>query len=134
MSGKLRHNLIPGDEVEKVKNTQFHCWVEDARGNVVFDPEFPIYSCVRWCRGCDKDADRCYYKYKRQEECLKIEMKTAIQKSIILDKQGYDDYLPDMCSVNCLRFMRKNQGKNYKICIGAFGWKKRDGSIWFEYG
>jgi hypothetical protein len=131
----LRHNIIPGDEVEKVKNTQFHCWVEDARGEKVFDPEFTeYYSLIRALRGCDEDADRIYVKYKRQEECLKIAMKIAIEKSINLDKSGLDGYYPDACSVNCLRFMRKNEDKNYKICIGAFGWKKRDGSIWFEYG
>ena len=130
-----RSNIVRGDEIGKVNRQMFHAWVEDSDGNVVFDPEFPRYKMIKMIHGCDPNEPMCRHRYQQQSECVEILMKDAIQKLIKLSNVGIKpSYNFQQCSHNCYYFMKKNKGKNYNVVVGAAGWKKKNGDIWFEWG
>ena len=125
--------------------TQFHAWVEDKEGQVIFDPWWDdLYKPIQILHAClDGATCRLPWNTAYEAECwdaMKVLMKNQMSE---LRKMGgkYRDYWgvgyrAGRCPVNCAIFMRKeeNRGKGYRIRVGSLGWKKPDGSIWWQYG
>ena len=129
-------NLIRGvSDLQKVKNTAYHTWVEDSLGNIVFDPNFAEDNFIKTCNGCSQDAPKCQHRYGQQNECVEFCMKQAITKAVQFAGIGFPEmYRHGFCNLNCFYFLRKNKGKDYKMVVGASGWVKKNGDLHFEWG
>ena len=146
-------NYEPGAPELKIAKGDFHTWIEDKEGNIVFDPWFLEYDLTKELRGIDKDAKQVHYKFVNQEKCAKLAMKSAIERSLefsamfgiggvcagqhdwIEGNWGLDHPRHGFCNLNCFNHMKKVNGKDkgYKIVVGAMGWEE-DGSVHLEYG
>jgi len=134
--GLPNSNLIRGvSDLQKVKNTAYHAWVEDALGNIVFDPDFAEDNFVKFCNDCEQDAPKCRYRYEQQEDCVDFCMKSAVGKAVEFASIGFPEtYRSGFCNLNCFYYLRKNKGMNYKMVVGASGWVKKNGDLHFEWG
>lgn len=123
----------------------YHTWIKDAQGNVVYDPYFKEYDFARnwndcWGRQRRREWDLVYQKMvwqdvRRRAKAEMAEMKrqggTAEALWAFRKKEK-----PFHCSTNCMCFMKnpENKGKGYRIVVGSMGWEKADGSVHWEYG
>ena len=138
-SSNFDPDISPESKIEK---GEFHTWIEDKQGNIVFDPHFFEYDLMKECRGIEKDAKRVHYKFTNQDNCVKIAMRRAIERAIEVDGlfgTGRDNYFWEprhgFCNLNCYNHMKRVNGKEkgYKVVVGAMGWEE-DGSVHVEYG
>jgi hypothetical protein len=113
----------------------FHCWVEDKNGKVVFDPDFKEYELVRKLRGCWDNPKKFYSPFGEEKEKyfwnkLKPKMREKIEFLKANGLKGkwvntfYQTPLHGYCNLNCSAFVIKNKGKGYKIRVGSMGWLK----------
>jgi hypothetical protein len=123
----------------------FHCWVEDRGGEVVFDPAFIQYEMTRVTRHAmgrhllvpwNDDYEREVWsafqtKLKRQM----AEVRRRGWKNRDWWEHHKNPSFRD-CPVNVSVFMRKeeNKGQGFRIRVGSSGWEKEDGSVWWEFG
>tara|TARA_R100000654_G_scaffold3207_5_gene11125 strand:+ start:7715 stop:8203 length:489 start_codon:yes stop_codon:yes gene_type:complete len=129
-------------EMALCEKGDFHVWVEDASGNVVHDPHFWQYDAIKETHGCDPDEPKQYRRFHNQKECRDLVMKKAIRNACMYENmisQGMTFLGEDrfgFCPINAHYFMRRpeNKGKGYKVVVGAMGWKKGNGEVWWEYG
>ena len=121
----------------------FHCWVEDKNGEVVFDPDFVEYELTQVIRNAMGPKHYLKWNDEFQQDCwsrIQTHMKT--QMAYIRKKGGknrdfwgsYAKPKVHCCPANCVTFMKKNKGKEFKIVLGSMGWEKPDGSVWWEWG
>ena len=134
---ELMHSNLDRHIPEPVKcqSGNFHAWVVDTRGNVVFDPDFDAYRMTKMLNGIDEDAPLVRHPFTDQKTCVNLVMKNAVVRALRFAEMGIDGLVrPNFCSLNCHYFMRANKGKGYRVVVGAAGWQKDDGEIWFEWG
>jgi hypothetical protein len=122
----------------------YHVWVIDKHGEVIFDPYFKEYDMTRDIRCC---GGMTHYKEWSQEYQGEFWKRTQIKiKKTMADcrKQGgtnkgfwrmAEEPSYGRCPINSASFMRRNKGKDYRIVIGSMGWSKDDKTgIFWEYG
>lgn len=116
----------------------FHCWVEDKDGEVVFDPEFKEYQAIKQVKNCMEDSPHFYNAFGEDAEKwfwgkLKGTMTDKIQlyksQNIKWVKEFYQRPKFGHCNLNCSAFLIKNKGKGYRIRVGSMGWLK-DPTVW----
>jgi len=132
---------------DKLDKEDFHCWVEDAQGKVVFDAEdFFELENIKMIRGCVGDSIRV--PFLEQKVALRHVIASAVEKQRQSDKYGIpwehrwfnqehngeQIYQFGMCNINCLHFLKHNKNQGYKMVVGAKGWRTQDGEAWFEWG
>jgi len=133
---------------DKLDRDDFHCWVEDAQGKVVFDAEdFFELEHIKMIRRCIGDSIRV--PFLDQPTAVRHAISSAVAKQRQSDKfgiawkdrwfntehHGEQIYQFGMCNINCLHFLRLNKGKGYKMVVGAKGWRTQPyGEAWFEWG
>ena len=135
--------------LDKLERDDFHAWVEDSDGKVVFDAEdfFELWNimAVRRCRG-----KSILIPFQDQAVAVRESYLKAVKKQQESDDYGipFADrwfnqtnrsdgsivYQFGMCNINSLHFLKNNKGKGYKMVVGAKGWKTCDGDCWFEWG
>jgi|9_EtaG_2_1085328.scaffolds.fasta_scaffold02105_10 hypothetical protein len=119
------------------EENDFHCWVEDKEGHVVFDPYFDEYDEIRKIRGCDQtmtvmcrkafgeDKEKYFWdklKTRMTEKIKYYKDNNVFGRSWV--KEFYDCPKFGYCNFNCSAFLIKNKGKGYKIRVGSAGWLK----------
>ena len=116
-----------------------HAWVADCSGNVIYDPNFKEYDIIKQINKC---GDTKVYKPFN----LSFEDEIKIFKYWNIDKR-YEKFekLPYKwkdtfggCINNAINYIiqskKKNKNKKIYLVIGSFGWKKKNGEPWYEYG
>ena len=145
MADLAHSNLVRGkSDIEKCQTSQFHAWVEDSEGKVIFDPQFSDYIYKKHMHDCDVDTPMVYHRFDNQEGCVDIVMRGAVRRSLFFaEMKCIADGVPTnagrlirpgFCNLNCFNFMRGKQGSGYKVVVGAAGWRQKNGNIWFEWG
>ena len=123
----------------------YHTWVVDKHGKVVYDPYFKDYDLVRKVQDCWGKQRRQEWDGVYQKMVWQDVQRRAKGEMREIKKQGgtaaqlwafRETEKPFHCSTNCMCFKKKpeNQGKGYRIAIGSMGWEKADGSVHWEYG
>ena len=146
----LTQYFVPRLKFDLSSPSDYHAWVEDDYGNVIFDPFFDeelhleAVGLEFW--GAMKDKPR-YIRWdeseqKKQTAYLK---ESTVQMMTERDKKRFDydgffvRYLNlysspryDMCWGNARAYVAKN--KLGKVVIGAKGYERADGFVYFRYG
>ena len=119
------------------EENDFHCWVEDKEGHVVFDPWFDEYDHIRKIRGCEpkltfscrkafgEDKEKYFWNKLKPRMTEKIKYykdNNVFGRSWV--KEFYECPKFGYCNFNCSAFVIKNKGKGYKIRVGSMGWLK----------
>jgi hypothetical protein len=123
----------------------YHTWIEDAQGNVVYDPYFKEYDFVRNFQDCWGRQRRREWDLVYQQQVWNGVRRRAKAEMTEIKRQGgtaqalwafRKQEKPFHCSTNCMCFMKnpENKGKGYRIVVGSMGWEKADGSVHWEYG
>ena len=115
----------------------FHVWIEDSQGTVVFDPHFIIYDDICDLRGLDITKP-VYKEWNNRNKWL-------------MDKDVLDLFHPSVKSIVCDMFDRPqarrcrnnsvawlcNHGdiKEHRLVIGSMGWEyKNKSGAFYEFG
>jgi len=133
----------------------FHAWVEDENGKVIFDPFFEeyltdeIHGLERWGASKDKPV---YMKWSEGEQMKQKESSCMIYKNKIEETRIFcipEEELERELDTYCiLRFGKEPQynccygnarafvllNNRGKVVIGALGYKRPDGEVYFLYG
>jgi hypothetical protein len=142
---KERHmnTKVPKGATEGGTNSgDFHCWIEDMNGNIVFDPVFDCYKMICKLHGLDINKPK-YYAWNNQHEwCKKYDIPEDIKQ--VNDERGRKILrsvkpMPLGCRGNCIAHFvahLKADDSKYIIRIGSMGWvyKKNPKKVWWEYG
>ena len=128
------NDIIKGDDF-----IDAHAWVADCSGNVIYDPNFEEYDIIKQINEC---SDTKVYKPFN----FSIEDENKIYKCWDIEKK-YEmlERLPfkfpvqfGNCIYNALSYIiqskKKNKNKKIYLVIGSFGWKKKNGEPWYEFG
>ncbi len=101
-----------------------HFWVE--REGKIIDPYFMEYDLIKGIQGLS--GDRIYLPAPPLIQCI---FEKVLQRSC--GKRQYTNYKPRCyeCSHNAVYEYQKNGGK---IVFGSMGWKRKDGTIHYEFG
>lgn len=136
---KLEHGTGNAPNIQELFDKRdFHCWVEDKDGEVVFDPEFPEYQAIKKIKNCIPDSPNYHNAFDEDTEKwfwgkLKGTMTDKIQlyksQNIKWVKEFYERPKFGHCNLNCSAFLIKNKGKGYRIRVGSMGWLK-DPVVW----
>lgn len=111
-----------------------HAWVVLPNGEI-YDPEFPYYSFCKLVHGIEAKAENVYAPIKDKQERQKIwacvwvlfvkPRKALLQQYLTTPKEN-------CCFVNAYAFHKANPGS--VMNFGRMGWRKTDGSVWWEFG
>ena len=113
-----------------MNRNDFHCWVEDKLGNVIFDPQnFSAYHDICRINKCDITKP-VYHKWEDQEKYLKQH-----QVKMINIKDFYKRPKPLMCNYNAYAWAKHSGAEDPVVVIGSMGWLKNNGrGAWWEFG
>ena len=126
---------------EMISHGDFHAWVEDQFGRVVFDPDFPEHQLIN--QKHHTTQEKFYHAWRggdqpEQKDAFDIVLKNTIGDLVSLAKvfgaQSYFEPMFGRCNFNSYQFLKHNKDKGYKMVIGSMGWVRKDTSIWFEWG
>ena len=120
-----------------------HMWLENADGEVVFDPHFIQYDIIKRVQNLKGEKKyKAWIGKKRGVALNKIqEINTAKIKALPsigwTKKQFWEHFSKNPhfgnCFNNATAYWKKNQ--HLKIVIGSMGWEKTNGDgVWWEYG
>jgi|TARA_R110000824_G_scaffold135413_1_gene298705 hypothetical protein len=128
-------DIIAGIDFSYDPLLDYHCWVVDNDGNVVFDPDFNQYQYKRHIRMLKDICHREEYPIERQQEVWNY-WKTVKSKEVhpLIRKALKQTPCGGHCQMNAGNFLKANRGKGYRIAIGFMGWEKEDGTVFWEYG
>jgi len=129
-----------GNNVTKVVNgipkIDGHYWV--LRDGVIIDPHFSEYD---WYKLANRGVNTIYYPADATTQRMMTMINTAV-----LTKAGYssiNEFITDyilivgeepvvaFCYFNALIEIQKNGGE---LIMGSFGWNRKDGSKFYEFG
>jgi len=104
-----------------------HCWVEDNRGDVIYDPYFTVYDDIKKHWNCEGEPIReSMPDWKLlTDEAIAIKLEKGI-------KGDWDNPQPFECVMNSYSFCQAFE--EYKFVVGRLGWKKQSGGIHWEFG
>jgi hypothetical protein len=117
-----------------------HFWIENDKGEVIFDPLFHEYRFVCMVHKCDIKKPVYYEASKERQREAMQEHILPTMKDIF--KYGVEDWIEDFgyltpehnhCAMNVIieKVVNKNKGH---IKYGNMGWRKLDGSgDWLEF-
>jgi len=126
----------------------FHCWVVKGDGSI-YNPEFKDYNYIKDVWGIDKDEPIILEPFSKelQLECLKtimdsikIEEYLRILNNKINEVGNVNDILTYLfvkdpicgkCFCNSWYYKKLYGGK---FVIGRMGWRKKDGTVYYEFG
>jgi hypothetical protein len=126
---------ISGIDFSYDPKLDYHCWVVDKDGEVVFDPDFNQYKYKRTLRDLKNICHREEYPLERQQELWKFWRQVKVKEVHPLIREALKATpCGGHCQMNTGNFLKANKGKGYRIAIGFMGWEKQDGSVFWEYG
>ena len=115
-----------------------HAWIIDENKNII-DWDFEEYKFTKDL--LDLTDECCYEMYdtKKQIECASY-IKKQVDKRKLIEGDNFDTWLDKfyacpvkgMCYYNSLAYKKHNP--KCKIAFGKFGWKRKDGEPYWEYG
>ena len=120
----------------------FHCWIENMDGKVVFDPVFRHYKEICKMRGLDIKKPHRFAWNNQDKWCRYFTMSQDIKECKTEPVRSAIRHIPPQplcCRGNSINYfvshLRADDSK-YIIRIGSMGWEsKRDpNKIWWEYG
>tara|TARA_Y100001972_G_C7426420_1_gene219950 strand:+ start:78 stop:506 length:429 start_codon:yes stop_codon:yes gene_type:complete len=117
----------------------YHAWVEDMTGKVVFDPVFQHYEGVCNMRGLDINKVR-RKKWDNQEKHMKQRDFHDVFHLAMIGNDLDDFYIspkPLHCrnnSIAWLSYQPESKKNKYRVVIGSMGWEDSDGDVWWEFG
>ena len=128
-SGCLQHRVST-----MIDNMDFHMWV--VKDGEIIDPHFKEYDAIKFIRGCIMDRTSVMYEpfpVLLQQEILEKEYKTVGR---LADTKELIDFFADTpqcykCMFNSICYQKKYGGD---IVVGRLGWKREDGTVWWEFG
>ena len=101
----------------------YHVWVANKDGEVVYDPMFHEYNAICNFRGLDIDAP-VYQIWPNQKKWYKEKVKKYVG---YLDSQmirrKYKNPQPLECPTNAYSWLQFNKGKGYRLVVGSMGWR-----------
>jgi hypothetical protein len=107
----------------------FHVWIEDSKGNVIFDPHFIEYEGMCVMHGCDPNQP-VRHPWKDQTFWFNEKVPHEMEKLEL-----YRTPKPFCCNYNCWAHMIYEKPKDAKIVVGSLGWRKtKKVEAWWEYG
>ena len=128
----------------------FHCWCENAAGEVLGDKDFMEYKMIRAMRNLQDTP--IYKRWDEEHEVAQWKrcqgrMRAQIQRfKDHKKKHGFGEPFWDefknggqfgQCPYNACQYMkeqRKLGNNDVRICVGSMGWKKKDGNVFWEFG
>jgi len=116
-----------------------HAWIVD-ENNKIIDWDFEEY---QFTRDLLELTDECCYEEfdtKKQIDCAIYIKKQTDKKRMMVGNNYFDNWLDKfyiapvsgMCYYNALAYKKHNP--NCKIVFGKFGWKRKNGEVYWEYG
>jgi len=116
----------------------FHAWIVDENNNII-DWDFNSYETTKDL--LNLTDEKCYepFNSKKQIEYA-CYVKTQIDKKKIIEGFSYDAWLDEfyykpkslLCQYNALAYKKHNP--KCKIVFGKFGWLKKNGEPFWEFG
>jgi len=119
-----------------------HFWVE--RNGEIIDFHFPEYDFIKKVNGCSGEPiylsaplETQQLVIKIMDNCVKSVFKgeniEECKKSLCLFSIKYGRETPrfNCCLQNCIMEIYKNGGN---LVFGSMGWRKKNGTIHYEYG
>jgi len=123
-----------------VEGNDYHIWIENNEGEVVYDPPMEksgFYETICKIRDCDIKKPY-YYEWSNQKKHLDEQyVDEMINENIYHSdlNEFYKRPQPRYCRSNAIGYyINQTSQDNLRIVIGSFGWEKRDGTIWWEFG
>lgn len=137
------HRTIPKGATEGgTASGDFHFWIEDMEGNVVFDPVFSHYKMVCNMRNLDINKPHRFAWNNQHRWCKHYDLPSDIKA--VNTKKGRKvcrnaKPMPLNCRGNCIaHFVSHLRGDDskYIIRIGSMGWESKTNAnkIWWEFG
>jgi len=122
----------------------FHAWIEDKDGKVIYDPHFPQYDYKKKIRGLYGEPQyKAYTGEKARALCMRN--RQAVKNILKAQKKGhgisakqvweqqYEHPIYGYCSFNAVAYLKKHPDVIYKV--GSMGWKRKaDDRVFWEYG
>lgn len=115
-----------------------HTWIVDANDNII-DWDFEDYKITKDLMSLTNE--KCYEPFdtKKQIECASY-IKSNVDKKKLIKGNKFDDWLDEFyyipqfgkCFYNALAYKKHNP--NCKIVFGKFGWRRKNGEPYWEYG
>ncbi len=138
LMSKPKYSTPSGYTVGGTKDGDYHIWVEDMNGKVVFDPTFPEHEFIQMVHNLDKNCP-VYYEWPNQKKWFKnfkqLEVIKAMRDTGFGMCDFYDAPVYLCCPQNCTAFMHHNRNKRYRMVIGSMGWRKQhQEAAWWEWG
>ena len=126
--------MNPRLKYDEERSGDFHAWVENDKGDIIYDPSFRDYVTIIRFHGTT--AKRVYVKWTKEEQIkqLKHLMRTH-GECFLMVKSNPEDLIKNpifgQCIFNALAYKTINGGK---VVIGSMGFRRADGNVWWEYG
>jgi len=122
----------------------FHAWIEDKDGKVIYDPHFPRYDKIKKLRGLYGDPQyKAYTGEKARALCMRnrqsvIRIIKAQKNAYKITakqvwEQQYQHPTVGFCNFNAIAYLKKHPEAKYKV--GSMGWKRKcDDRVFWEFG
>jgi len=129
-------------------DTDFHCWVIREDGSI-YNPEFKVFDTIKERWSIDKDEPIILEPFSKelQIECLKTVMSCLEVEKYLREKTNGLDELSNVDDILTYLFVKDPIfGKCWcnswyykklyggKFVIGRMGWRKKDGTVYYEFG
>jgi len=125
-------------------NEDFHAWIEDKEGNVIFDPHFPEYDEIKKLQGLYGEPQYKAYTGEKARS-LKMRCRASAKKILKTQKkhykmtaaqvweQQYHHPVYGYCNFNAIAYLKKHPDSVFKV--GSMGWKRKcDDRVFWEFG
>jgi len=104
-----------------------HCWCEDKKGNVIYDPHFPVYEQMKKFHSCE--GAPLYDPVPDWKILAEESLAINADRGLFGD---WENPLPFSCVFNAYSYAQAHP--TAKFMTGRFGWKKTAGGIHWEFG
>jgi len=117
----------------------YHAWVEDMTGKVVFDPVLETYEFICNIRGLNINKVR-RKKWDNQDKHMKQRDFDKIFHLAMIGNYLDDFYIcpkPGHCRTNSIAWLSnqpESKRNKYRVVIGSMGWEDSSGDVFWEYG
>lgn len=126
---------LTGYKVGGTDEGDYHIWVENEQGEVVFDPAFNEYEFICRVRGADISKP-VRHKWGNQKSWLDKKSFTYLSegntRQIIADM--FSDPRYQHCRNNAIAYLYNKGKEGDKAVIGSMGWQTISGDYWWEFG
>ncbi len=114
----------------------YHIWVEDKHGKVVFDPVFEEYRFICKIRNANinKPVRVAWNNQAKWLDDKNWSQQANDNAFRCIISNMFEQPRYQHCRSNAIAYMVNRGKEGDRVVIGSAGWKKGNGEVWWEFG